>query len=154
MFNSSKKGYLIGTVNSLITASIVVVAVLIISYLLVVSLGTSASEETEEASLQGQTIISLQAYLRTPVMVDINGEMQSMEMSDLIRLAKINANYVPILEKGTRDIFDTVYPGRYKIKTSGIFTYDSGSLTDSISSYKVSEKIALPGEISVTLSLK
>jgi hypothetical protein len=55
-------------------------------------------ETADQLSIAQQEHYSLQAFLQKPVKVDVNGKMQEMPISDLIRLSQIDPRYKSVLD--------------------------------------------------------
>lgn len=164
MFRKNKNGQLFGPNISLIAATIVVVIILIVSVFLVRIIVSPASNPLPAVSLQSQAMTSLESYLQTPVNVNISGNMQWMEISDLIRLASLNETYKSQVDSVTKEIFGRVYGKSYGIEIPGIIAFNNkmtssviSALSSTVSAgpdYSAFETISLPGNIpSITFYL-
>ena len=96
----------LGDTVVLIVTTIVVAALLVIFFFIIksVTIGKSAAE-ADTISLKEQSLISLKAYIDTPV--SANG--QEIKMADLIRLARINPSYENDVRMQTENIFNKIY---------------------------------------------
>mgnify|MGYP001371796932 CR=1 FL=1 len=164
MFDHNKKGQLLGPNIALIAATIAVVIILIISFVLVRLIASPADDSQKAVLLQSQAITSLGAYLQTPINVSIDGKSQMMEMSNFIRLAKLNETYRGQLETITQEIFGKVYGENYGLEIPGVIKiYNKRPILNTAAStysasitpdYLASARIPLPADIAVTLFLR
>ena len=162
----NRKGQLIGSTNLMIVSTVIVVIISLIFFLLVRSLGYDPKVDVhEEALAKNEAFVSLLAYLSTPVSVNVDGNMQAVKMSDLIRIAGIKNEYNLTLVNETKRIFDAVYSDNYEVKVDGLFSVrqfferesvygKARSVRYTTLNYTVSETITIPGNLTVTLYLR
>ncbi|MEM2956195.1 MAG: hypothetical protein QW041_01285 [Candidatus Pacearchaeota archaeon] len=148
---SNKKGQLLGETAALIVATIIIFILLVVFFFLIKSISIAKGTDSETILLQEQNIVSLMAYLNTPV----NIQEQEMKMIDLIRLTSIDKNYKLLLEEKTKEIFNKVYGNDYQfwiIQDSKTIIQISPLETTKYG--WVQTKMELPGKIIVYLQLK
>lgn len=151
IFNSKKGQGKILTAGPLMTATIVVIALLIVFFIFSKAMAIKPKTgEISDLAIQEQILDSLIAYLNTPVFV----EGSEMKMSDLIRLVKLNGDYKALLEEKTKEIFDNVYGESYQLwiisKSKTILEVNPFANTK----YGwIRDEIGLPGEITVYLQI-
>jgi len=111
-FIKGKKGqaHVIGPSGSLVTATIVIAAMLIIFFLFSRAMHPFPAKDISGQELKAQSTASLSNYLNTKTLV--NG--QEIRISDLIKMAKADSGYKPALEAATREIFDKAYGSGYQ----------------------------------------
>ena len=151
IFNSKKGQGKILTAGPLVTATIAVIALLIVFFIF--SKAMAINPKTGDISalaMQEQGLESLVAYLNTPV--DVDGS--EMKMSGLIGLTKLDTKYKSILEGKTKDILDKAYGGDYQLWAinNGKTMLEINPLANAKYGW-IQTKIELPGEITVYLNL-
>lgn len=115
---NDKKGALLGPVNALTGATILIAIILFATLLIILIFSASPqkADVTRDGSMNFRSMQSMKAYLETPVNVSVNGKETEMQMSDLIMLVNIDGSYKGALEKSTAGIFDKVYPQKYYVQ--------------------------------------
>lgn len=104
----SKKAQ-IGTTMTYIVATILIALLLILLFVFSNFFKKDVGGEIEVISSKEESLVSLNAYLQTPVNVSVNEKEQIITMADLIRLADLDKSYKEILKEKTKEIFDPVY---------------------------------------------
>jgi len=109
----------IGETMTLTVATFIIIFLLII-FILISSLVTAnifkkAKGESIKISAKESTLLSLEAYLQTPVNVKIDNIDKEIKISDLIRLAYIDDSYRKPLTEKTKEILNPVFGNSYNI---------------------------------------
>jgi len=165
----SRKGQLVGESLTLVVVTMIVLALMLVFFFMIRSMGNNGTDVnlTKSSSLQDSAWFSLKAYVNTPVKIAYGAENLTVDMADLIRLAKINASYEKTLEDESTKILTEVYGNNnYRLDVRDVFSIGrvesisnpsqpditiqrpQGGFTDEVSStLKLSD-------IEITLSLK
>ena len=138
-----------------LTVATFIIIFLLVIFILISSLVTAdvfkkAKGESIKVSAKESSLVSLSAYLQTPVNIRIDNIDKEIKISDLIRLSKVNSSYKSLLESKTEEIFDSVYGKNYAVWSAGIFSIDKGYSK----SYVITEKITIPENVEVYLQIK
>ena len=118
----------IGETMTLSVATLIIIFLLVI-FILISSLVTAnvfkkAKGESIKISAKESILVSLNAYLQTPVNVKIDNIDKEIKISDLIRLTAKNDSYKTVLKEKTKEILNPVYGDKYSISFAGEIQID------------------------------
>lgn len=129
-------------------ATIIIIFLLIVFIAISLLITSGASKYSEKESIKisskESALVSLQAYLQTPVDVEIDGATKNIKMADLIKLAVKNEIYQSVLKEKTKEIFYPIYGDNYFIHLSSPLL-EIVSTSAGISDFYIAE-IAIPSD--------